>query len=123
APPLGAARAPPPPHTPPLPPGAAPPLPTASAPAAATQPDPGVVGSTVSTQSSVRDSDRPVLDIAAGAAVFTRNFTYKDDLYQSLQGYSLGAAVAPAAEMTWSPLFGGRGYVTGHIAMSVGLQS
>ena len=109
--------------SPPLPTGAAPPLPTASAPAAATQPDPGVVGSTVSSQSSVRDSDRPVLDIAAGAAVFTRNFTYKDDLYQTLQGYSLGAAVAPAVQMNWSPLFGGRGYFTGHIAMSVGLQS
>jgi hypothetical protein len=64
-----------------------------------------------------------VLDIAAGAALFTRNFTYNDDLYQTLQGYSLGAAVAPAVELTWSPLFGGRGYLTGHIAMSVGLQS
>jgi len=107
---------------PPLPTGAAPPLPTA-APAAATQADPGVVGSNVSTQSYARESDRPVLDIAAGAAVFTRNFSYKDDLYQSLQGYSLGAAVAPAVELTWAPLFGGRGYFTGHIAMSVGLQS
>jgi hypothetical protein len=109
---------------PPLPTGAAPPLPTATASAAAAaQPDPGVVGSSVTTQSSYRDSERPVLDIAAGAAVFTRNFTYKDDLYQTLQGYSLGAALAPAAELTWSPLFGGRGYITGHIAMSVGLQS
>jgi hypothetical protein len=109
---------------PPLPTGAAPPLPTAAAaPAAATQADPGVVGSSVSTQSSFRESDRPVLDIAAGAAVFTRNFSYKDDLYQALQGYSLGAAVAPAVELTWAPLFGGRGYLTGHIAMSVGLQS
>jgi hypothetical protein len=25
--------------------------------------------------------------------------------------------------MTWAPLFGGRGYITAHIAMSVGLQS
>jgi hypothetical protein len=108
---------------PPLPTGAAPPLPTATASAAAAQPDPGVVGSTVTTQSSYRESERPVLDIAAGAAVFTRNFTYKDDLYQTLQGYTLGAALAPAAELTWSPLFGGRGYITGHIAMSVGLQS
>lgn len=109
--------------SPPLPTGAAPPLPTTAAPAAATQADPGVVGSSVSTQSSVRDSDRPVLDIAAGAALFTRNFTYNDDLYQTLQGYSLGAAVAPAVDLIWSPLFGGRGYITGHIAMSVGLQS
>jgi len=109
--------------SPPLPTGAAPPLPTAAASAAAAQTDPGVVGSSVSTQSSVHDSDRPVLDIAAGAALFTRNFTYNDDLYQTLQGYSLGAAVAPAVDLTWSPLFGGRGYITGHIAMSVGLQS
>jgi hypothetical protein len=107
-----------------LPTGAAPPLPTAAAAsAAAAQTDPGVVGSSVSTQSSARDSERPVLDIAAGAALFTRNFTYNDDLYQTLQGYSLGAAVAPAVDLTWSPLFGGRGYLTGHIAMSVGLQS
>jgi len=109
--------------SPALPTGAAPPLPTAAASAAAAQTDPGVVGSSVSTQSSARDSERPVLDIAAGAALFTRNFSYNDDLYQSLQGYSLGAAVAPAVELTWSPLFGGRGYLTGHIAMSVGLQS
>jgi hypothetical protein len=108
---------------PPLPTGAAPPLPGATASAAAAQTDPGVVGSSVSTQSSMRDSERPVLDIAAGAALFTRNFSYNDDLYQTLQGYSLGAAVAPAVELTWSPLFGGRGYFTGHIAMSVGLQS
>jgi hypothetical protein len=107
----------------PLPTGAAPPLPTATASAAAAQPDPGVVGSGVSTQSSVRESERPVLDIAAGAALFTRNFSYNDDLNQTLQGYSLGSAVAPAVELTWSPLFGGRGYLTGHIAMSVGLQS
>jgi len=115
------AAAPPPPGTdnPPLPTGAAPPLPTATA----AEPDPGVVGSSVTTQSSFRESERPVLDIAAGAAVFTRNFTYKDDLYQALQAYTLGAAVAPAVELTWSPLFGGRGYITGHIAMSVGLQS
>jgi hypothetical protein len=108
-----------------LPTGAAPPLPSAAAAASASasQTDPGVVGSSVSTQSSSRDSERPVLDIAAGAALFTRNFTYNDDLYQTLQGYSLGAAVAPAVELTWSPLFGGRGYLTGHIAMSVGLQS
>jgi len=108
---------------PPLPTGAATPLPSATASAAAAQTDPGVVGSSVSTQSSVRDSERPVLDIAAGAALFTRNFSYNDDLNQTLQGYSLGSAVAPAVEMTWSPLFGGRGYLTGHIAMSVGLQS
>jgi len=108
---------------PPLPTGAAPPLPGATASAAVAQSDPGVVGSSVSTQSSFRDSERPVLDIAAGAALFTRNFSYNDDLYQTLQGYSLGAAVAPAVELTWSPLFGGRGYFTGHIAMSVGLQS
>jgi hypothetical protein len=120
--PVAAAPAPAGTDTPPLPTGAAPPLPTATA-AAAAQPDPGVVGSSVSTQPSYRESERPVLDIAAGAAVFTRNFTYKDDLYQALQGYSLGAAVAPAAELTWSPLFGGRVYITGHIAMSVGLQS
>jgi hypothetical protein len=110
--------------TPPLPTGAATPLPTATAVAAAPQTDPGVVGSGVSTSTSApRDSDRPVLDIAAGAALFTRDFTYKDDLYQTLQGYSLGSAVAPAVRLTWSPLFGGRGYLTGHIAMSVGLQS
>jgi len=108
---------------PPLPTGAAPPLPGATASAAAAQSDPGVFGSSVSTQSSFRDSERPLLDIAAGAALFTRNFSYNDDLYQTLQGYSLGAAVAPAVELTWSPLFGGRGYFTGHIAMSVGLQS
>jgi hypothetical protein len=109
---------------PPLPTGAAPPLPTAAPVAAAPQADPGVVGSGVSASTSApRDSDRPVLDIAAGAALFTRDFTYKDDLYQTLQGYSLGSAVAPAVELTWSPLFGGRGYLTGHIAMSVGLQS
>lgn len=107
----------------PLPTGAAPPLPGATASAAAAQSDPGVVGSSVSSQSSVRESERPVLDIAAGAALFTRNFSYSDDLYQTLQGYSLGSAVAPAVELTWSPLFGGRGYLTGHIAMSVGLQS
>jgi hypothetical protein len=82
-----------------------------------------VVGSGVTQASSSRESERPVLDIAAGAALFNRNFTYNDDLYQSLQGYSLGAAVAPAVDLTWSPLFGGRGYLTGHIAMSVGLQS
>ena len=105
---------------PPLPTGAAPPLPTA---AAATQMDPGVVGSHSSEVVTHRESDRPALDLAVGAALFTRNFTYKDDLYQALQGYSLGAAVAPAAEVTWSPLFGGRGYLTGHIAMSVGLES
>jgi hypothetical protein len=109
---------------PPLPTGATPPLPTATAVAATSQADPGVVGTSASTTSSApRDSDRPVLDIAAGAALFTRDFTYKDDLYQTLQGYSLGSAVAPAVRLTWSPLFGGRGYFTGHIAMSVGLQS
>jgi len=73
--------------------------------------------------SSRRDYGRPALDIALGAALFTRNFTYKDDLYQQLQGYELGSAVAPAVDLTWAPLFGGRGYFTGHIAMSVGLQS
>ena len=109
---------------PPLPTGATPPLPTAAPVAATAQTDPGVVGSGVSSSTSApRDSDRPVLDIAAGAALFTRDFTYKDDLYQTLQGYSLGSAVAPAVKLTWSPLFGGRGYFTGHIAMSVGLQS
>jgi hypothetical protein len=102
-----------------LPTGAAPPLPTASAPAA----DPGVVGSHSTEVVTHRGSDRPALDLAVGAALFTRDFTYKDDLYQQLQGYSLGAAVAPAVEVTWAPLFGGRGYLTGHIAMSVGLQS
>jgi hypothetical protein len=106
---------------PPLPTGVAPPLPTAAAPAAQT--DPGVVGSHSSEVVTHRESERPALDLAVGAALFTRDFTYKDDLYQALQGYSLGAAVAPAAEVTWSPLFGGRGYLTGHIAMSVGLQS
>ena len=107
-----------------LPTGAAPPLPTAAAATTAAQPDPGVVGSGVSRESSgSRDSDRPVLDIAAGAALFTRNFTYNEDLNQTLQGYSLGAAVAPAVSMTWAPLFGGRVYLVGHIAMSVGLQS
>jgi len=118
---LGAGSGPLPPE-PALPTGAAPPLPTAAAPAAA-QPDPGIVGGTVSTEAAAPRDSRPALDIAAGAAFFTRNFTYKDDLYQSLQGYSLGAAVAPAVELTWAPLFGGRGYLTGHIAMSVGLQS
>jgi len=111
------------PGEPALPTGAAPPLPTAAATAAAAQSDPGIVGGTVSAEAASRESQRPALDIAAGAALFTRNFTYKDDLYQSLQGYSLGAAVAPAVELTWAPLFGGRGYFTGHIAMSVGLQS
>jgi hypothetical protein len=106
-----------------LPTGAAPPLPTAAATTAA-QPDPGVVGSGVSREAGgARDSDRPALDIAAGAAMFTRNFTYNDDLYQTLQGYSLGAAIAPAVSLTWAPLFGGRVYLVGHIAMSVGLQS
>ena len=106
-----------------LPTGAAPPLPTAAA-TTATQSDPGVVGAGVSKESAgPRDSDRPALDIAAGAALFTRNFTYNDDLYQTLQGYSLGAAVAPAVSLTWAPLFGGRVYLVGHIAMSVGLQS
>jgi len=111
----------PPSDNPPLPTGAAPPLPVAAT--AAAQPDPGVVGSHSEVTTTFRESTRPVLDVAAGAALFTRDFTYKDDLYQSLQGYSLSAAVAPAVEITWSPLFGGRGYLTGHIAMSVGLQS
>ncbi len=119
-----AAGAAPPPGEPALPTGAAPPLPTAAAAASAPPGDPGIVGGTVSAEAaSPRDSQRPALDIAAGAALFTRNFTYKDDLNQSLQGYSLGAAVAPAVELTWAPLFGGRVYFTGHIAMSVGLQS
>jgi hypothetical protein len=105
-----------------LPTGAAPPLPTAAV-AAAPAADPGVVGSQTAEVYSRRDSSRPALDIALGAALFTRNFTYKDDLYQQLQGYELGSAVAPAVDLTWAPLFGGRGYFTGHIAMSVGLQS
>src|SRR5262249_13386838 len=83
------------------PPGTPPP-PTAAAPLA----DPGVVGSK-STESIVhRESDRPTLDIAIGAGVLNRSFTYKDDLFGVLQGYSLGAAVTPAAELTWAPLFG-----------------
>jgi hypothetical protein len=106
-----------------LPTGAAPPLPTGAATTAA-QVDPGVVGSGVSKEAAgSRESDRPALDIAAGAAMFTRNFSYNDDLYQTLQGYSLGAAIAPAVSLTWAPLFGGRVYLVGHIAMSVGLQS
>lgn len=116
-----AASVPPPSDTPPLPTGAAPPLPTAAA--ATAQPDPGVVGSRATETAAPRGSQRPALDVAAGAALFNRSFSYKDDLYQTLQGYSLGAAVAPAVEVTWAPLFGGRGYLTGHIAMSVGLQS
>jgi hypothetical protein len=108
-----------PPSEPALPTGAAPPLPTAAEPAS----DPGVVGSRSAEVITHRESDRPALDLAVGAALFNRDFTYKDDLYQQLQGYSLGAAVAPALEVTWAPLFGGRGYLTGHIAMSVGLQS
>ncbi|RPH70236.1 MAG: hypothetical protein EHM78_12300, partial [Myxococcaceae bacterium] len=100
---------------PPLPTGAAPPLPTAAAATTAAQADPGVVGSGVSREASSRESDRPVLDIAAGAAFFTRNFTYTDDLNQTLQGYSLGAAVAPAVSLTWAPLFGRRVYLVGHI--------
>ena len=108
----------PPTDNPPLPTGAAPPLPVAAA-----QPDPGVVGG-ASTQTVVAHaSDRPALDVSGGATVLNRSFSYKDDLYQTLQGYSLGAAIAPAVEVTWAPLFGGRGYLTGHIAMSVGLQS
>jgi hypothetical protein len=110
----------PPSDDPPLPTGAAPPLPVA---AAAPLADPGIVGSH-STESVVSYvSDRPALDVAAAAIILNRNFSYKDDLYQSLQGYSLGVAVAPGVEITWAPLFGGRGYLTGHIAMSVGLQS
>ncbi len=112
------AQAAPPSDEPPLPTGAAPPLPTAAA-----APDPGVVGSRSSEVSAPRESGRPALDIALGAALFTRDFTYKDDLYQELQGYSLGGAVAPALEITWAPLFGGRGYLTGHLAASIGLQS
>jgi len=112
------------PAEPALPTGAAPPLPTGAAAAPAAQSDPGIVGGTVSAEAaSPRDSQRPALDIAAGAALFTRNFSYNEDLNQSLQGYSLGAAVAPAVQLTWAPLFGGRVYLTGHIAMSVGLQS
>ena len=109
----------PPPDTPPLPTGAAPPLPTATGAA----PDPGVVGSGSREVSAPRESGRPALDLALGAALFTRDFTYKDDLYQELQGYSLGGAVAPALEITWAPLFGGRVYLTGHLAASIGLQS
>src|SRR5262249_24258352 len=113
---------PPPSDAPALPTGAAPPLPTAAV-AATPATDPAVVASQTTGVSSHRDSDRPVLDIALGAALFTRDFTYKDDLYQQLQGYTLGSAVAPAVDLTWAPLFGCRGYFTGHIAMSVGLQS
>ncbi|HSP20200.1 MAG TPA: hypothetical protein VLQ79_11830 [Myxococcaceae bacterium] len=106
--------------TPPLPTGAAPPLPTATA--TAGQTDPGVVGSSA-TSSSRLEPGRPVLDLAAGAGLFSRNFTYNQDIYQSLLGYSLGSGIAPAMKVTWAPLFGQRGYVTGHIGMSVGLKS
>src|SRR5262249_5249117 len=70
-----------------------------------------------------RWSDRPTLDIAIGAGVLNRSFTYKDDLFGVVQGYSLGAAVTPAAEPTWAPLFGGRMGITGHFSMAVGLKS
>jgi len=105
---------------PPLPTGAAPPLPTTANPLA----DPGVVGSNKPTESIVhRESDRPTFDIAIGAGILNRNFSYKDDLFGVLQGYSLGAAITPAAELTWAPLFGGRMGITGHFSMSVGLKS
>ncbi|MGZ6132399.1 MAG: hypothetical protein ACXWLF_10245 [Myxococcaceae bacterium] len=110
--------APPPLSEPPLPTGAAPPLPTASA----AQADPGVVGSS-STSSTRLEPGRPVLDLAAGAGIFSRNFSYNQDIYQSLLGYSLGSGIAPAVKVTWAPLFGQRGYVTGHLGMSVGLKS
>ena len=38
-------------------------------------------------------------------------------------GVLAGHGIAPAAKVTWAPLFGQRGYFTGHIAMSVGLKS
>jgi hypothetical protein len=105
---------------PPLPTGVAPPLPTTANPLA----DPGVVGSDKPTESIVhRESERPALDIAIGAGILHRSFSYKDDLFGVLQGYSLGAAITPAAELTWAPLFGGRMGITGHFSMSVGLKS
>ena len=105
---------------PPLPTGAAPPLPTTANPLA----DPGVVGSDKPTESIVhRESERPALDIAIGAGILHRSLSYKDDLFGVLQGYSLGAAITPAAELTWAPLFGGRMGITGHFSMSVGLKS
>ena len=107
------------PDTPPLPTGAAPPLPTSAAPLA----DPGVVGSKSSESVVHRESDRPVLDIAVGAGLLNRSFSYKDDLFGVLQGYSLGAAITPVAELTWAPLFGGRMGITGHFSMTVGLKS
>ena len=108
--------------TPPLPTGAAPPLPTATAGVAANQADPGVVSASASASRRV-ESGRPVLDLAAGAGIFSRNFSYNQDINQSLLGYSLGSGIAPAMKVTWAPLFGQRGYVTGHIGMSVGLKS
>jgi hypothetical protein len=104
---------------PPLPTGVAPPLPTSAAPLQ----DPGVVGSRSSESIVRRESDRPALDIALGAGVLNRSFSYKDDLFGVLQGYSLGAAITPVAELTWAPLFGGRMGITGHFSMSVGLKS
>jgi hypothetical protein len=105
-----------------LPTGTPPPLPSSAAPTPS-QADLGIVGSTESRESRSRESDRPDLDIALGAAVLHRNFTYNDDLYQQLQGYSLSAAAQPALEVSWMPLFGGRLGVTGHVAASIGLQS
>jgi hypothetical protein len=106
-----------------LPTGAAPPLPS-STDAAPSQADLGIVGSTDTRESrGPREGDRPDLDLALGAAVLHRSFTYKDDLYQELQGYSLSAAAQPAAELIWMPLFGGHLGVTGHVAASIGLQS
>jgi hypothetical protein len=82
------------------------------------------VGSTSAQESRpTRESDRPDLDLAAGGVVLHRNFTYKDDVFVQLQGYSLPAAVQPAVELTWMPLFGGHLGITGHAAMSIGLQS
>jgi hypothetical protein len=106
-----------------LPTGAAPPLPSSTG-ASPSQADLGIVGSTDTRESrGPREGDRPDLDLALGAAVLHRSFTYKDDLYQELQGYSLSAAAQPAAELTWMPLFGGHLGVTGHVAASIGLQS
>ncbi len=106
--------------SPALPTGAAPPLPVSSS---STQADPGVVGTASTSSSSRVESGRPVLDVAAGAAMFSRNFSYNQDINQALLGYTLSTGIAPAAKVTWAPLFGQRGYFTGHIAMSVGLKS
>lgn len=107
---------------PPLPTGAAPPLPSSAAPMPS-QADLGIVGGTESRESRPRESDRPAFDVALGAAVLHRSFSYKDDLYTQLQGYSLSAAAQPALEVSWMPLFGGHLGLTGHVETSIGLQS